>query len=292
MFDSDLIKKLEYLSLVTHKTFAGQTVAGHRNAQLGGGIEFMDYRHYVPGDDLRHLDWNIYARIGSSLIKRFQEEGDLHVYCCIDISRSMGINSTSIKFNYAKNVAAALAYISLVRFDIVSLISFATHLGTQHPPVRGKQHFLSLMKYLEELEIIEGQTDINSFVDDILRRIGTPGLFLLISDFYDKKGLDRSLDRLIYRKFEPIVLQIYEPGESDPDLRGDFRFTDAESGDVRNITINESIRKRYKQCFHNFVNSIHTSCKKRGCSCYSISTDIPFDRFILDMTRDMATVRS
>ncbi len=291
MFDSEFLKKLEYLSLVTRKTFAGHSMAGHRNSKLGGGVEFADYRNYVYGDDLRHLDWNVYARLGSSLIKRFQEEGDMRVYCCLDVSGSMGPDSSSAKISYARQVTAALAYISLSRFDTVSVVSFAKRFESQYPPVRGKQHFLSLMKYIDALDIIEGETDFDTFVDDLLHRNMTPGLILLVSDCFDHKGLEHSLDRLLHSKFEPVVLQVYEPNEADPALRGDYHFTDMESGRSKKITVNESVRKRYKRCFQQFVNSIQQHCQKRGCSSYAVSTDIPFDRFILEMARDMASVR-
>ena len=292
MFDSEQISKFEYLSLVTRKAFTGQTMAGHRNSQMCGGVEFADYRNYVFGDDLRHLDWNVYARLGTSLIKRFQEEGDLHVYCCLDVSRSMN-NSTSLcKFTYAKQVIAALAYISLSRFDYVSLLSFTGNFEKMYPPVRGKQHFLPLTHFLEDIEIADGQTNFDTFTKEFLRRTGTPGLVLLVSDFYDKNGLDRMLDRLLSRKFEPVILQIYDPEEAAPSLRGDYCFTDAETGITKKVTVNEASLKRYKQCFQNFKSFIQSSCRKHGCFCHSTSIDVPFDRFILEIARNMAALRS
>src|SRR3954469_13128411 len=112
LFDSDFLKKLEYLSLVSRRVFRGQLLAQRRTMQLGGGIEFADHRHYTPGDDFRYLDWNVFARHGELLLKRFQEEEDLHVYILLDVSRSMAFGAPS-KFDYARQVAAALAYIAL-----------------------------------------------------------------------------------------------------------------------------------------------------------------------------------
>ena len=115
MFDSEFLKKLEYLSLVSRRVFRGQILAQRRTMQLGGGIEFADHRDYTPGDDFRYLDWNVYARHGELLLKRFQEEEDLlHVYFLIDCSRSMGFGSPC-KFDLARQLAAALADIAARR---------------------------------------------------------------------------------------------------------------------------------------------------------------------------------
>ncbi|MEO6810556.1 MAG: DUF58 domain-containing protein, partial [Isosphaeraceae bacterium] len=112
LFGSEFLNKLEYLSLVSKRIFRGQLLAQRRTKQLGGGIEFADHREYTPGDDFRYLDWNVFARHDELLLKRFQEEEDLHVYIFLDCSRSMGFGKPS-KFDLARQVAAALAYIAL-----------------------------------------------------------------------------------------------------------------------------------------------------------------------------------
>ena len=118
LFDSDFLKKLEYLSLVSRRVFRGQLLAQRRTMQLGGGIEFADHREYTPGDDFRYLDWNVYARHDELLLKRFQEEEDLHVYLLLDCSKSMAFGDPS-KFDYVRRVGAALAYIALADLDRV-----------------------------------------------------------------------------------------------------------------------------------------------------------------------------
>ena len=104
MFDSDFIKKLEYLSLISRRIFRGQLLAQKRTRQLGGGVEFADHRDYVFGDDLRYLDWNVFARLSNQLVKRFEEE-DLHVYFFLDCSQSMSVGNPD-KIDYARQIAA------------------------------------------------------------------------------------------------------------------------------------------------------------------------------------------
>ena len=126
MFDSEFLKRLEYLSLLSKRMFKGQLLAQRRTMTTGGGIEFADHREYIHGDDLRYLDWNIYARYGDLLLKRFQEEEDLHVYVLLDASVSMdradegGVS----KFMLARQIAAALGYIALADLDRVSIVSY------------------------------------------------------------------------------------------------------------------------------------------------------------------------
>src|SRR5690349_15284326 len=159
LFDSEFLKKLEYLSLVSRRVFRGQLLAQRRTMQLGGGIEFADHRDYTPGDDFRYLDWNLYARHDELLLKRFQEEEDLHVYVLLDCSRSMAFGQP-LKFDYARQVAAALAYIALADLDRVAVVAFAGDVVADFPLTRGKARILSLLKFLEGLPAQGSQTDL------------------------------------------------------------------------------------------------------------------------------------
>ena len=137
LFDTEFLKKLEYLSLVSRRLFRGSLLAQRRTMQTGGGIEFADHREYSHGDDFRHLDWNVFARHGDLLLKRFQEEEDLHVYLLLDCSRSMAFGSPP-KFDLARQIVAALAYIALSDLDRVAVIAFADGIVADFPLTRGK----------------------------------------------------------------------------------------------------------------------------------------------------------
>src|ERR1700721_748915 len=135
LFDSEFLKKLEYLSLVSKRVFRGSLLAQRRTMQLGSGIEFADHREYAPGDDFRYIDWNLYARHGELLLKRFQEEEDLHVYFWVDCSRSMAFGKPP-KFDAARQVAAALAYIALADLDRIAITAFAADISADLPLTR------------------------------------------------------------------------------------------------------------------------------------------------------------
>ncbi len=187
LFDSDFLKKLEYLSLVSRRVFRGQLLAQRRTMQLGGGIEFADHREYYPGDDFRYLDWNVFARHGELLLKRFQEEEDLHVYLLLDCSRSMAFGDP-VKFDYARQVAAALGYIALADLDRVAVVAYAGDIVADLPLTRGKGRILSLLKFLEGLQTQGTATDLARVVKNFVHRGQRRGLAIVLSDLFDPSG--------------------------------------------------------------------------------------------------------
>src|SRR3954452_11717147 len=159
LFDSGFLQKLEYLSLVSRRVFRGTLLAQRRTTQMGGGVEFAHHREYTPGDDFRYLDWNLYARQDELLLKRFQEEEDLHVYFLLDCSRSMAFGSPP-KFDFARQVTAALAYIALADLDRVAVVAFADDIVADFPLTRGKGRILALLQFLARLPTQGAETDL------------------------------------------------------------------------------------------------------------------------------------
>jgi uncharacterized protein (DUF58 family) len=290
MFDSEFMKKLEYLSLVSRRIFRGQLLAQKRTRQLGGGVEFADHRNYVHGDDLRYLDWNVYARLGSELVKRFEEEEDLHVYFFLDCSQSMSVGHPN-KFDYARQITAALAYIALADLDRISVVVFADQVYDIFPLIRGKQHILSLLRFLESLQTVGKSTDILASANEFLHRKQRAGLAVLISDLFDPAGFQKAVDTLRYRHFEPNVIQIHDTSEAAPKLLGDLQLLDIETGFARNVTISESILRRYRQKFAEFLDTVKQYCISNGFSCTISTTAVPFDEMILRMMREAGSVR-
>lgn len=289
LFDSEFLKKLEYLSLVSHRVFRGQLLAQRRTMQLGGGIEFADHRDYTPGDDLRYLDWNVYARLGEMLLKRFQEEEDLHVYLFLDCSRSMSFGDPP-KFDYARQVTAALAYIALADLDRVSVIAFADEILEGFPLTRGKGRILSLLKYLEQLETRGAATDITRAATGFVHRGQRRGLAIVVSDLYDPAGFQRGVDVLRHRQYEPHLVQVHDPREAEPDLLGDVELFDVETHGTKKVTVTERHLRQYKNIYQTFQQSVKRYCRAHGMGCTRTSTEVPFDELILRMMRTAGTV--
>ena len=295
LFDTDFLKRLEYLSLLSKRVFNGQLLALRRTKQTGGGVEFADHREYVYGDDLRYLDWNVYARHGDLLLKRFQEEEDLHVYILLDCSRSMDSQLTEPglkvdKFVFARQIAAALAYIALADLDRVSIVNYDASIRTTLPLMRGKNNILALLRYLEKSSTSGASTNLATVASDFARRAPRSGLVLVISDLFDQQGFRAGIDVLRHRRFEPHVIQIYTPGEAKPDVLGDVELHDVESDQVRKVTVTERKLKQYEKQFQSFLDEIETYCLTYGLSYTRTTTDVPFDDVLLKMIRAAGAV--
>jgi uncharacterized protein (DUF58 family) len=284
LFDSDFLKKLEYLSLVSRRVFRGQLLAQRRTMQLGGGIEFADHREYYPGDDFRYLDWNVFARHDELLLKRFQEEEDLHVYLLLDCSRSMGFGDP-VKFDYARQVAAALGYIALADLDRVAVIAYAGDIVADLPLTRGKGRILSMLKFLEGLQTQGTVTDLSRVVTNFVHRGQRRGLAVVLSDLFDPKGFQGGLDLLRHHRYEPHVVHIVDRRDADPSFKGDVELQDIESGTIRKVTITERNLRQYRKIFAAFVESVQTYCNAYGIGGTMAATEIPFDELLLRMMR-------
>jgi uncharacterized protein (DUF58 family) len=284
LFDSEFLKKIEYLSIVSRRVFRGSLLAQRRTMQFGSGLEFADHREYTAGDDLRYLDWNVYARHGDLLLKRFQEEEDLHVYFLLDCSRSMGFGEPA-KFDLARQVTAALAYIALADLDRVAVVAFADRIIGDFRLTRGKARILSLLDFLERLEPQGTDTDLAASVGEFVRRRERTGLAVVVSDLFAPAGYERGLDQLRHRRYEPHVVQLHSPTEARPGILGDVELYDVETGSSRKVTVTEKALRMYRRLFDEHQRSVSTYCRNYGLGCTQASTEIPFDDLILRMMR-------
>jgi uncharacterized protein (DUF58 family) len=285
LFDSQFLTRLEYLSLVSKRVFQGAILAQRRTKQLGGGIEFADHRAYTAGDDFRYLDWNLYARHGQLLLKQFQEEEDLHVYLLVDCSRSMAFGSPP-KFDLARQVVGALAYIALADLDRVAVIAFGDSVVAEFPLARGKDRILGLLRFLEEQKPSVAGTDLARAAESFVHRKQRRGMSIVVSDFFDPGGFERGLDLLRYHRYETHVIQVYDQAEAEPTLAGEVELVDTETGLPRKVTITERNLQQYRQAFQRFQDTLDAYCGKYRVGCTRTSSRVPFDQLILTMMRD------
>lgn len=284
LFDSDFLKQLEYLSLVSRRVFRGSLLAQRRTLQFGSGIEFADHREYTAGDDLRYLDWNVYARHGDLLLKRFQEEEDLHVYFLLDCSQSMGFGEPA-KFDLARQVTAALAYVALADLDRISVIAFAERIVETFPLTRGKARILALLDFLENLPLQGTDTNLAASVREFVRRKQRTGLAVVVSDLFSPGGYEPGLDQLRHLRYEPHVVQLHDPREARPDLLGDVELYDIENGSTRKVTVTERALGTYRRLFDEHQQAVATYCRTYGLGCTQATTEVQFNDLILRMMR-------
>jgi uncharacterized protein (DUF58 family) len=284
LFDSAFLSKLEYLSLISRRVFRGSLLAQRRTMQMGSGIEFADHREYTAGDDFRYVDWNVYARHGDLLLKRFQEEEDLHVYLFLDCSRSMAFG-TPPKFDLARQLVAALAYIALADLDRVMVIAYADRILEDFPLTRGKARILSLLKFLERLPTQGTETDLARAVQGFVHRNQRRGLAVVVSDLFDPRGVSAGLDLLRHRRYQPHVIQLHDPREANPDLLGDVELYDVENESVSRVTVTEKNLRTYRKLFADHQSSVANYCRQYSLSCTQTVSTVKFDDLILRMMR-------
>ncbi len=290
LFPADFLTRLEYLSIMSKRVFRGTLLAQRRTTQMGSGIEFSDHREYTHGDDLRYLDWNIYARHGDLLLKRFQEEQDLHVYLMLDCSRSMAFGQPA-KFDLARHLTAALAYIALADLDRIAVVAYADGIVAEFPVTRGKARILPLMRFLESLQTTGQDTHLGKAVGGILHRGTRSGLAVVISDLFDEHGFRTGLDQLRYRRFDAHVLQLHDPKEADPNMLGDVELEDVETESVRMVTVTEKNMRTYKQLFQQHQQSVREYCSNYGLGCTQSPSIVAFDELVMSMMRASAVAR-
>jgi uncharacterized protein (DUF58 family) len=288
LFPADFLTRLEYLSIISKRVFRGSLLAQRRTMQLGSGIEFSDHREYTIGDDLRYLDWNVYARLGDQLLKRFQEEQDLHVYLMLDCSRSMAFGTPS-KFDLARHLTAALAYIALADLDRIGIVAFADGILAEFPITRGKAQILPIMNFLEKTSTTGQDTNLAKAVQGLLHRGSRKGLAVIISDLYDEHGFQTGLDQLRFRRFDGHVIQLHDPREADPALLGDVELVDVETEVARMVTVTEKNVRTYQRLFNEHQTSVRDYCRKYALGCTQSSSRVPYEALIMQMMRAAGT---
>jgi uncharacterized protein (DUF58 family) len=285
LFAPDFLTRLEYLSIISKRVFRGSLLAQRRTMQRGSGIEFSDHREYTPGDDFRYLDWNVYARLGDLLLKRFQEEQDLHVYFLLDCSRSMGFGERA-KFDLARQLVAALAYIALADLDRITVLAFSDGIVDEFPLTRGKARIVPLMRFLEAQEVQGTDTALDRSVQGLLHRARRVGMVVVVSDLFDEAGFQPGLDQLRYRRFDGHVLQLHAPKEAEPALLGDVELEDIETGSLRKVTVTERNARAYRTLFDNYQQQVRDYCRNYNLGCTQSPSTIEFDQLILRMMRE------
>ena len=289
LLDPKFLARLEQLELVSRKIFMGRMKGERRSKKKGQSVEFADYRNYVVGDDLRFLDWNLYARLDRLFIRLFMEEEDLHFYLLIDNSLSMDFG-TPTKLHYAKQVAAALGFIGLVNLDRVVVEAFNNRLTQTMPAARGRRSLWRLMDFLNKLEPM-GSSDFAVSLRTFSLKSSGKGIVVILSDFMDKNGYEEALRFIIARQMDIYVIQILSQEEIEPEIVGDLKLVDVEDDDMAEITVNGPLLRRYKANLNAYRTALHDFCTKRGVNCLFTSTQVPFDRLVLTYLRQRGLVR-
>jgi len=300
----ELLRRLEQFQLLAARRAKSSAKGERRSRARGQSVEFADYRNYVHGDDFRYLDWNLYGRLERLFLKLYEEERELPVRIFIDESESMTFGEPR-KFDFARQVAAAIGYVALSGFDRVSLIPFpnppASTSGNgneQAQPVsnlelaaraalRSVRVKKSTMSYFRNLSMLTaaGPANLNQALRRGALEARQAGVAIVLSDFLDPEGYEPGLTALIGRGFQVDIVQILAPEELSPTAFGDLRLVDSESGATQEVTFGRYRLKSYQQTVQNYLQRLREYCQKRGISFFTASSNTDLTELLLKQLR-------
>jgi uncharacterized protein (DUF58 family) len=273
VFDEAFLRQLERLALATRRAVRGGLAGVRRSAQRGQSVEFTDYRDYTPGDDLRALDWNVYARLERLFIKLFIEEQDVTVHVLIDASASMD-GGIPDKLVWAKRAAAAMAYVGLASYDRVSVGVLSGCVARRLPPIRGTGRIMRLLGDLSSVEARPGPTDLVAAARHYAAQVTQRGPMVLVSDLFDVAA-DRAISELAGTRCELSVIHVLSDDELDPPLEGDLRLVDRESGATVDVTADLGTLDAYKARLAAWQEELAGLSQRRGVSYVPVSSSLP-----------------
>ena len=278
LLDRQFLEKLERLTIYWQKSFNG-LVGGHNSSRFaGGGQEFLDHRHFHHGDDLRAVNWRAYLRLEKMFLKMFQVEPRVPVRMLIDTSESMN-SEVGAKFQYARQLAAALCYVGLVRLDTIALRPFAARLGEGMQCGGGRHRFSPVMDYLVALET-GGRTEFLEVVRQFISTHQQRGLLIIISDFLDDAGCEKPLQYLADFGHELLLAQVWSEEDRTPPWRGDLDLVDAETEARLQLQFDDAARESYTSAFDRYADSLQQLALRNGGRYVGVSTQVPIEDII------------
>ena len=317
LLSGDLIAKISRLDYTSKKIFAGKLKGERRSKKRGESVEFADHRPYVSGDDLRHIDWNIFARLDHLFLKLFLEEEDLALHIIIDASASGDCGKPS-KFLFMQQLAMALGYIGLVNLNRVTVSAIGGMVRTggnreqaignsgEEPEeysasvvaavrdMRGRRRTQDLARFICALEPTGAAPFTEGCKRIALTRRGK-GVMVVLSDFFLKEGYEQGLKLLVGRGYDLFCLQVLSPQELDPvgpeGLAGDLRLKDIEDGDLAEVTISAPLLKRYKANLGAYCDQLREFCSRRDMNLLTVKSDMALEVLILDYLRKRGLLR-
>ncbi len=282
LVDPAFFSRLESIQLRARSIVEGFLQGLHRSPYLGFSVEFSSHREYVPGDDPKHVNWQLFARSRRLYVKEYSADTNMNVYLLLDVSGSMECANTGrSKLHYGSALAAALAHLALKQHDAVGLTLLADAV-VGHLSPRAKPHQLDDILCLIAATSVRPPSDASKALHQAAELANRRGLVVIISDLFDEiSAIIQGLEHLQYRNHEVLIFQILDPWERDLPLDGNIRFHDLETGQEI-VTQADGIQQAYQRAFQQWREEIDTECRSRGIDRVELTTADPLDQGLLD----------
>jgi uncharacterized protein (DUF58 family) len=287
----EVLGRLAHLGFVPRELVEGTLAGAHKSPFSGFSVEFAGHREYVPGDDLRHLDWKVYFRHGKFFIKQYELETNLVCHIMLDISASMRYGRRDQqKLLYASRMAVTLAHLIIEQTDRVSFATFDTRARQTLQPSSNLTQIIQITELLDQTEAIE-RTQIGPPLLDLADRAGRRGIVIILSDFFvDLDDLEQAIQRLRYERHEVVLMQVMHHDELVFDLEGTARFVGLET-DEQFLTRPQDIRRAYLDALASYVERLETICESNRCERVEVDTSRSMAEVLADYMHKRSLVR-
>lgn len=280
--DPETVSKLKGMELRARMVVEGFIAGMHKSPYHGFSVEFAEHRQYMPGDNIRDIDWKVYGKSDRFYIKQYEEETNLKAYLLLDCSRSMAYQSEDriTKHDYAGLLSGALGYMMLRQRDAVGLVTFDDRLRKYIPPRSKPGHLHVLLQEIANQPPSE-RTDIASTLHEVAERVKRRGLVIIMSDLLDEaEKIISGLKHFRYNNHEVIVFHLLDPRERDFAFGREAVFKDMETGEEM-TTLPYQIKKDFATAVQAYSDQIATACRQAGIDYHLIDTATPFDKALL-----------
>lgn len=283
IFSPESAKSLANLELKAKLVVEGFITGLHKSPFHGFSVEFSEHRQYRPGDEIRHIDWQVFARSNKFYVKQFEEETNLRCTIVVDSSKSMAFSSDSslpTKYNYSVFLAALMAYILNRQRDAVGLSIFNNDIDLFMPPKSTTSYIGELIKNLEKT-IPSNNTSTSNSLNKLVEKIKRRGLVIIISDFFDEiDQIESVLNNFRHYNHEIILFQILDPKEIEFDFNQNTNFVDLET-EEEILTSPNLIKKEYRIAIQNYIESLKSICYNKKIDYNLLTTNESFDKALL-----------
>ena len=289
LFDNSVLSRLERLRINARRRFTSKSRGEHLSGKGGSSTEFSDYRDYSPGDDIRFVDWNIFARLNRAYLKLFHQEEELHVVVIVDASSSMLFEG---KLGRAKQLAGAFGVMGLLGSERISIYPINTSAGVSSrlAPCVGRASMSKLFAFTEAIEG-GGDAPIEKGIELCLRNHVGRGVVAVLSDFLTLGDMRRAFNLLFSSGLELFAVQILGPGEIDPAVAGDVRLVDCESPSTLDVSSAKDLLALYQEYRVSYERNLAVLCRQRLGRFLSISSQDPIEWVLFDLFRRKGWIR-
>jgi uncharacterized protein (DUF58 family) len=279
--DSAVLSRLSRLTLEARAPMMGTVSGIHKSATRGSSVEFAEYRKYVQGDDIKHIDWRVYGRTDRFYMKEFEADTNLRCYLVMDTSKSMDFEGKGgvSKFEYARRMAATLAWLLVHQGDAVGLVCYEDKLVQEIPPSRSPVHLRNIFDSLDKIEP-SGQTDTAQVLHSLAEKAKQRALVVVFSDFFAEiDTLMDSFQHMRFKKHDLAVFHMLDRQEVDFKFDRPIRFVDLESP-YSMVTDPSVIRTGYVQEVRNYLNGMKSGAREFGVDYRQAFTDDDYEQLL------------